>query len=146
MTLTFVMSAVGCAGGLLALVLNLLRTKQHRQAEASGDHLRGRAASRNELIRELHLCLNVFKLLDEPNARVPLRWRKAFEFLLENPGVECREPQILINRITALNFSEEQAYVLVNWRENQPQALVTLILAILAGLPDDDLWMLPNKG
>lgn len=124
-----------------------LATVLGSRGEVVPQHREGKLVAQNQLRAELYQVVHQFKLTEEPNAQLPLRWREAFQILFS----EKIEPaQFNEHRahaaLTDLGFGDDQAESLISWRQQQPHTLVTVILAVLTGQPDDDIWMMGAKG
>lgn len=128
----------GVVAGLLVGIpvgMRLGQTAKARQA------LRDEGICRawDSVAKDLQACQTVHALLSEPNAKVATRWRDAFSLLLTGTTRAVR-PEFAAEQLVALGFSELQAEQLVQWRLKRPGMLATVMLALVANVPDDELW------
>lgn len=100
--------------------------------------VQGNRDSRDQLRRELAYSIEQRGLLRAPAARhIHPAWKRAFELLCsEHAGDTTSTCQSL----TALGFTAAQANYMVFLRDQEPERLVTLLLAVLGGLTDAQAW------
>jgi hypothetical protein len=114
--------------------------------QASDHSAKQQLVAHQGLLNELYLCVATYKLLELPHARVPERWRQAYLILCADAMSTTFDATGAVARVQTLGFGAEQAQQLVVWRMEQPYSLVTVLLALLTGQPDDEIWTLANKG
>lgn len=129
------------SGVLAGLLVGLVVGKRLGQTAKARQALRDEGICRawDSVSKDLEACQTVHALLNEPNAKVTTRWRDAFSLLL-TATTRQRRPAFAAEQLVALGFSEMQAEQLVEWRLKRPGKLATIMLALVAGVPDDELW------
>lgn len=93
------------------------------------------------VVAELRRCFLDLKLIEAPHIRMQERWRQAF-IALSDPLFKPKEAAA---RLAELGFGADQVELLLDWRSTRPQVLITLLLLLVTGQPDDDVWSLAEK-
>lgn len=128
-----VLAVIALATGIAAIAAWELVTARFRAPKPLSPNL--------AVVAELRRCFSDLKLIEAPHLRLQERWRQAF-LILCSTVVKTTAASAQLGQ---LGFGVDQVEQLLDWRATRPQVLITLLLLLVAGLPDDDVWALAEK-
>lgn len=106
----------------------------------------GEMRAHEKLHSELSYSIGVHKLLSQPGSRVSEKWQKAFLLLYPEQGHHHSPGKAaVIAGWQALGFSSEEVGNLWKWYKGYPEILVALMLALAAGLSEQEAWAVAHN-
>jgi hypothetical protein len=102
----------------------------------------GARCARSALVTEMNYTLSVHKLLTLPKKGVHQRWKDAFAILFpESAPASARfDKQTAVQQLQAAGFESSAAQHIVYLRDERPEILVTHVIAVLSGIPEEQVW------